>query len=426
MRDVGIVMPVYKQDPVYLELALRSILEQSYQSYYFVIVSDGAPSEINDIIKKIIKGDQRVQFIVKEKNEGVAKALNTGFDFLMNIEEVKYLTWVSSDNIYFSNFVEVLRAALVQGTAELGLVYSSFRHIDHNGNHILNEDLVAFRKFQEKPKEKLLDYCYVGTSFMYKKQYAAMISGYWMEPVEDYEYWLRLTEHCEMQYIPVELMDYRVSSPHSISAQLQGSIVQHRRWRYTVNLAKQQARNRRGIPFETTVIFPVQQFSDKVVTQYEQILEQSYSNYKLLILDLSPNSDVSNGLKHISDPRVAFFELSNVSLEKALMFGIEAADTPFTLLYGLGYFPKALDSFSILIDMHDKLSKKPEYVHVVSTFFWNRLTHPRQKLFPTNAGPVSFNTFSAQLKPQFCELYRTKMLEEIIVKKNKGGLEKNE
>lgn len=45
MKDVGIVMPVYKQDPVYLELALLSILEQNYRNFYFVIVSDGAPEE---------------------------------------------------------------------------------------------------------------------------------------------------------------------------------------------------------------------------------------------------------------------------------------------------------------------------------------------------------------------------------------------
>jgi glycosyltransferase involved in cell wall biosynthesis len=419
MKDVGIVMPVYKQDPVYLELALQSILEQSYQSYHFVIVSDGAPSEINDIIKKVMDGDKRVHFILKEKNEGVSKALNTGFDFLMNIKEVKYLTWVSSDNIYFSNFVEMLRAALADGPEELGLVYSSFRHIDENGNHILNKDLLAFRKFQEKPKEKLLDYCYVGTSFMYKKHYASMISGYFMEPVEDYEYWLRLTEYCEMKYVPTELMDYRVSSPHSISAQLQSSTAQHRRWRYAFNLAKQQARNRREIPFETTVIFPIQQFSEKVVTQYENLLEQSYSNYKFLILDLSPHAAVSNVLKHISDPRVAFLELANASLGEALMFGIEAADTPFTLLYGHGYFPKALDSFSILIDVHDKLAQRPEYTHIVSTFFLSGLAPlTNQEIFQSNAGPASFRIFSSQLEPRFGELYRTEKLKKLIIKKD--------
>ncbi|WP_100012229.1 glycosyltransferase family 2 protein [Lentibacillus sediminis] len=417
MKDVGIVMPVYKQDPVYLESALRSILQQSFKNYYFVIVSDGAPPETVTVIKNVTKGDERVHLILKEKNKGVAKTLNVGFDYLMKIKEIKYLTWVSSDNIYFPNFVEKFREALMQGPEELGLVYSSFRHIDEHGNHILNNDLLAFRKFQEKPKEKLLDFCYIGASFMYKKQYAAMISGYRMEPVEDYEYWLRLTEYCEIQYIPVELMEYRAVSQHSISAQLQSSIEQHRRWRYTFNLARQQARNRRGIPFETTIILPIQQFSDKVVTQYENILEQSYSNYKLLILDLSTHENASSVLKEISDPRVAFFKYPNAGLEKALKYGIEAADTPYTLLYGYDYFPKALDSLSNLVEVHDKLSCEIEYDNVVSTFFLNGLTPlPKQKVFQTNAGPISYNTFLEQLKPNFCNLYRSKMLKKLISK----------
>jgi glycosyltransferase involved in cell wall biosynthesis len=416
MRDVGIVMPVYKQDPLYLRLALQSVLNQSYERYHFVVVSDGAPEETNEVIRELTKADRRVQFILKDKNEGVSKALNTGFAALMTIEEVKYLTWVSSDNIYFPPFIETLRSVLAQGQDELGLVYSSFRHIDERGKHILNENLPAFRKMQEKPKEKLLDFCYIGTSFMYKKEYAAMISGYFMEPVEDYEYWLRLTEYCDIEYIPVELMDYRVASTHSISAQLRSSVTQHRRWRYMFNLAKHQARLRRRIPFETTVLFPVQHANNEVIEQYERLLEQAYSNYKLIVLDLSEKAFASRVLKHISDPRVSFHEMPNIGFEEALKLGIKSADTPFTFLYGHAPFPKALDALANLMAAHEELSKQKEKADVVSSYFLNgSIPSGDQKVFQSNNGPIGLRMKATELeRPPFSELYRTEKLIEMV------------
>ncbi|MDF1997288.1 glycosyltransferase family 2 protein [Peribacillus frigoritolerans] len=65
MRDVGIVMPVYKQYPNYLELALRSVLQQTYGNYYLVNVSDGAPYDTVEVIQKVTKGMK--EYISKKK-----------------------------------------------------------------------------------------------------------------------------------------------------------------------------------------------------------------------------------------------------------------------------------------------------------------------------------------------------------------------
>lgn len=398
MRDVGIVMPVYKQDPVYLELALRSVLEQSYTSYHFVIVSDGAPKETIDIIKKITSGDSRVHFIHKEKNEGVAKALNTGFDFLMKIEEINYLTWVSSDNIYYPLFIERLRNALKTAPTNVGLSYSSFRHIDYKGNYLKEPQLEEFYKYQDQPKENLLDVCFIGVSFMYKKQIAMMIDGYVLEPVEDYEYWLRLTEYCEIVYIADALMEYRTNSPLSVSAKLRNSKVQHRRWRYSFNLARQQARNRRKIPFLLTVIYPVKDASEKTIDKLEQLLEQSFSNYKLIIIDRTPNLSANKILQHIEDPRITFILLPNASKSEAIYSGMKAADTPFTLLYDEGPFPSSpLVLYDLIIQGN----------HI-----------PNQIAFRDNGYlGISYRTEFDKEEPVFGDLYVTQKLVEILENK---------
>ncbi|KKI93654.1 hypothetical protein WQ54_03340 [Bacillus sp. SA1-12] len=400
MRDVGVVMPVYKQDPVYLEMALRSVLEQSYKHFYFVIVSDGAPQETNDVIHKIIKGDPRVHFILKEKNQGVAKALNTGFDYLMEVDEVNYLTWVSSDNIYYDTYLEKLRKALETTPDNVGLSYSSFRHIDAKGEFLKEPQLEEFYKYQDQPKENLLDVCFIGVSFMYKKQIAAMIDGYKMEPVEDYEYWLRLTEHCEIVYIPEALMEYRTNSPLSVSAQLRNSKAQHRRWRYAFNLARLEARNRRNIPFKLTVIYPVQDGSEKTIAKLEELFEQSFSNYKLIIVDRSIDRKAINVLQHIEDPRVKFIELPGATEMEAILLGMKDADTPYTLLLGKGVFPSSPFMLYNLILKQEGFNQSFENKHLTS--------------FDNGNGSVSIRSIDQHKTHSYGTIYQTTELNNIL------------
>jgi hypothetical protein len=105
---------------------------------------------------------------------------------LFNHENIKYVTWVLSDNIYEPEFIEVLRRAFLKGTGKIGLVYSSFRSIDQKGRPLLGEKELAFgRQSQAQPKEALLDTCFIGVSFLYKTHLAKQIDGYRLEPVED-------------------------------------------------------------------------------------------------------------------------------------------------------------------------------------------------------------------------------------------------
>jgi glycosyltransferase involved in cell wall biosynthesis len=401
LTDVGIVMPVYTQKPFYLRMALRSILKQSYTDFHFVIVIDGASPQTIQIVKKETQRDQRVQMIEKKENLGVAKALNTGFDRLMKWPEIKYLTWVSSDNVYYPEFINKLREALLQGGSELGLVYSSFRHVDERGIPRQDLKLVEFRKYQENPKENLLDFCFIGTSFMYKKKFAQLIDGYLMEPVEDYEYWLRLTEHCEIQYVSAELMDYRENSPYSVSAQLRTSKEQHRRWRYAYNLSKYEARVRRGIPFETTVLFPTENGSEETIDTLERLLEQSYSNYELKILDISKNGEAKKGLQSILDPKITYISLPGATKHYAVKKAMENVSTPFSLIYEQGIFPSTVSAFYHMVLLSRPLLKKAVKRKMLT-------------IFDIGKGRMKYQHVTTGIKPRFNELLLTNHLKKIL------------
>jgi glycosyltransferase involved in cell wall biosynthesis len=409
MHDVGIVMPVYKQKPSFLRAALRSVLGQSYKGIFLQVVIDGAPLEIVRIVSEEIEGDERAAIIVKRKNEGVAKALNTGFEKLKLLHGIQYLTWVSSDNFYYPDFISRLRDELLRQPAEVGIVYSSFRQIDSNGvSKQTDKALARSRMAQQKPKEALLDVCFIGVSFMYKKHYASMIGGYDLEPVEDYDYWLRLAEKCDIHFVPEELMDYRVDSFHSVSAQLKQSKEHHRRWRYAFNLVRHRARKRRGIPFETTVIYPIREDLENTLADYEKLLDLSvfppfYSNYKIVIIHCSTNlSDVAE-LKKIPDPRVSFLSArsdDNAAIQQA----VRESDTPFIMVYGEGgAFPSSPNVFYRMVQKLRQNSRFSLGEEIISI-------GERQR------GAIELRISRAPGEPVFGELYRAEKLKGTLTK----------
>lgn len=342
MVDVGVVMPLYTQKPEFLRQALESVLRQTFTEFRLIIVIDGAP-EMEPLVQSIIAEDPRVAIISYVPNRGIAHALNTGFDLLFNEPNIQYLSWVSSDNVYEPRFLEILRGALVKGPQALGIVYSSFQSIDNEGNQLHNEhQLATQRNYQSQPKERLLDYSLIGVSFMYKSQVAKLVGGYGMEPVEDYDYWLRLAEHCDIRFIPVELVNYRVDSTFSVSAQLH-SIENHRRWRYTYHLTRHQARFRRGIPPMITVLFPVVNAGAEEIARIENLYEQTYSNYECRVLDLSPTRQPSVLLGSIPHPATEFVWMPEVVESHAICGALEQMSTPYTIVLGPKIFIGALD-----------------------------------------------------------------------------------
>ncbi len=351
-------MPVYRQKREFLTAAVQSVLAQTHRGFRFVLVIDGAP-EMEPLVQELTAGDPRAEIIAYPDNRGVAAALNTGFEALLADPAILYLTWVSTDNVYGPDYVGVLRSALVQGPPELGLVFSSFRSIDDEGRQLRSEaELAALRVYQAQPEERLLDYSMVGVSFMYKAQYARQIAGYGMQPVEDYDYWLRLSETCRMKHLPVELMDYRVDSAHSISAQLRGP-QEHRRWRYAYHLVRHQARLRRGIPAQLTVLFPLGLALDNEIEVLEDLYEQSFSNYSCIVLDLSESQQPTSALGAISHPTTSFKWCPGMGVSPAILYAAQHVTTPYVLVLGPGRFREVVD-LQQLIDYADANGKPGE------------------------------------------------------------------
>lgn len=77
---LSVVMPVYKTYETYLREAIKSVLEQTYSDFEFLIINDSP--EDNSRLKQIAKSydDDRIIWIPCEINSGIAIASNIGVD----------------------------------------------------------------------------------------------------------------------------------------------------------------------------------------------------------------------------------------------------------------------------------------------------------------------------------------------------------
>lgn len=113
MAKVSVVVPVYNAAK-YIEVAMRSLIEQTYQDCELIFVNDGSKDDSSSIINRVIqeqreKGNFNIKYIY-QRNAGVGSARNTG----MNVATGKYITFMDSDDyvepFFISDHMEVIQS----------------------------------------------------------------------------------------------------------------------------------------------------------------------------------------------------------------------------------------------------------------------------------------------------------------------------
>lgn len=91
---ISVVMPCYNEDK-YVSLAIKSILQQTFQHFEFIIINDGSTDKSHNEIKSF--SDKRIHYINMRTNSGNYPARNIG----MKIAKGKYICVMDADDIAF-------------------------------------------------------------------------------------------------------------------------------------------------------------------------------------------------------------------------------------------------------------------------------------------------------------------------------------
>ena len=127
LPKVSIIIPVYNGEK-YLSLAIDSALRQTYPNTEVIVVNDGSKDHTDKICRSY---GNKIKYIKKE-NGGVSTALNVGIENMTG----EYFSWLSHDDLYYPNKVEVEVDYLIKNKLlnTKTILYSDYSIIDEFGN----------------------------------------------------------------------------------------------------------------------------------------------------------------------------------------------------------------------------------------------------------------------------------------------------
>lgn len=194
---IAVLLPTYNQAK-FLPDALAGLAAQTRKDFYLIACDDGSTDETSNILKSY-----GLQIYRHPDNRGTAAAINTAASLIS--DDVEYITWVSSDNIMYPNWLEHL---LEYMKPDVDAVYSAYNRHDL----FPNAGKTRPRTMDPGPYHpgRLISSleCYFGPSFLVRREH-------WLEHREglahDYDWWLRFEERTQrIAYCPIPLCEYRM------------------------------------------------------------------------------------------------------------------------------------------------------------------------------------------------------------------------
>ncbi|AZP04908.1 glycosyltransferase [Jeotgalibaca ciconiae] len=199
---VSVIMSEYNTEKDILEQAIKSILNQTFKDFEFIIVNDGKHKTLSNLLETI--NDKRIILIENGENIGLAKSLNKAIE----ASKGKYLVRMDTDDIAHSNRIEKL-VEFIEKNPQYSVVGSSV--------NILNEKNEKIKKqfIGEITKRELMDRkAPVHPSVLMKKNDVCKVGGYRTKNVqrcEDFVLWAELLLNKYRIFIVEDvLLDYRV------------------------------------------------------------------------------------------------------------------------------------------------------------------------------------------------------------------------
>lgn len=199
---VSVVIATYNMGR-YLPHAVGSALAQSYPEVEVVIVDDGSTDDTPDIVRQW-RDHPRVR-IHRQANGGQARAKNAG----VRLSRGAFVAFLDADDTWLSDKL-AWQMPLFEGRPELGVVYSDFERMDGLGQPLPQG---ATRLHRGWVSGALLIENFVGfpTAVVRRahlERYGAFDESLGMGI--DYDLWLRLSAHCQFDFVARATARYRV------------------------------------------------------------------------------------------------------------------------------------------------------------------------------------------------------------------------
>jgi len=200
MPTISVIMGCYNGEK-YLDNAIKSILEQSYNNFEFIIFDDASTDRSRKIIRKWANIDKRIHLYYNKQNLGLAATLNHA----LLVTRGQYIARMDADDISVPERLKRQLDFLKNGDSDIcGTWTRSMGHLKSRVTRypVTHEEIQAYLYFQTAFSHPSV----MASSQVYKKFRYEENAGI----AEDYDLWARMAcQGVKMANIPEVLLLYR-------------------------------------------------------------------------------------------------------------------------------------------------------------------------------------------------------------------------
>ncbi|MFH0853290.1 MAG: glycosyltransferase [bacterium] len=206
---ISVIMSVFNNE-TYLTESIKSILNQSFSDFEFIIVNDGSTDNSLKIIDHFSKSDKRIVLINNPKNIGLTKSLNIS----INVSKGIYIARMDGDDIALIDRFEK-QYNYLEKYSDIFLLGSEAIKIDSNGNKLSTVKLTyGFNEIKNTLKEKN---CIIHPTIFFRNNKEIFYREKFVVS-QDYDFYLNLlTKNLVIENYGQPLIYHRVFNEESIS-----------------------------------------------------------------------------------------------------------------------------------------------------------------------------------------------------------------
>ncbi|MEZ4858034.1 MAG: glycosyltransferase family 2 protein [Flavobacteriaceae bacterium] len=135
---ISVITPNYNQG-AFLEQTLRSVLDQRYPNLEYIVIDGGSTDDSVTIIKEY---QDRLQYWISEKDNGMYHALNKGFQKATG----EIMCWINSDDVLCEGSLQFV-AEIFTRHQEISWVQGYPSVIDEKGELLFQRDPVGTKAY---------------------------------------------------------------------------------------------------------------------------------------------------------------------------------------------------------------------------------------------------------------------------------------
>ena len=199
---VSVIVPSYNMAH-FLPQAVQSALAQSYPSLEVLIVDDGSTDDTPQVVRQW-QGDARVR-VHRQANGGLSDARNQGIARTRG----PFIALLDADDTWTRDKL-AQQMRLFAGRADVGVVYSNFELMDREGNALARGPMRMHRGWVSGAL--LIENFVPASSAVVRRECFARHGGFdtRLRTGEDYDRWLRLSPHCQFDFVAEPAIRYRI------------------------------------------------------------------------------------------------------------------------------------------------------------------------------------------------------------------------